>query len=66
MRAILAQMDLDDTLLGFDKMPVSWSPEEKQCKDCKALSQIHLHLSNQTLQDVLKEETTAALWLKLE
>ena len=36
MRAVLAQMDLDDALLGFDKMPASWTPEEKQCKDHKA------------------------------
>ena len=66
MRAILTQMDLEDTLLGFNKMPSSWSPEEKQRKDRKALSQIHLHLSNQILQDVLKEKTAAELWLKLE
>ena len=66
MRAVLAQMDLDDALLGFDKMPASWTQEEKQRKDRKALSQIHLHLSNQILQDVLKEKTAAALWLKLE
>jgi len=63
MRAILAQMDLDDALLGFEKMPQSWSIEGKQRKDCKALSQIHLYLSNQILQDVLKEKTTIALWL---
>jgi hypothetical protein len=30
------------------------------------LSQIHLHLSNNILQEVLKEKTIAALWLKLE
>ena len=47
MRAVLTQMDLDDALLGFDKMPEPWTPDEKQCKDHKALSQIHLHLSNQ-------------------
>lgn len=66
MRAVLAQMDLDDALLGFDKMPANWTTEEKQRKDRKALSQIHLHLSNNILQDVLKEKTAAALWLKLE
>ena len=66
MRAILAQMDLDDALLGFDKIPLSWTKEEKQCKDRKALSHIHLHLSNQILQDVLKEKTATALWLKLK
>ena len=49
MRAILAQMDLDDPLSGFDKMPSSWTKEDKQRKDRKALSNIHLHLSNQIL-----------------
>ena len=66
MCVILAQMDLDDALLGFDKMPLSWTKEEKQRKDRKALSHIHLHLSNQILQDVLKEKTATTLWLKLK
>ena len=66
MRIMLMQMDLDDTLLGFNKMPSLWTLEEKQCKDQKALSQIHLHLSNQILHDVLKEKTDVALWLKFE
>ena len=62
MHVILTQMDLDDAL----KMPQSWNIEEKHRKDHKVLSQIHLYLSNQILQDVLKEKTVAALWLKLE
>ncbi|PHU22059.1 F-box/LRR-repeat protein 17 [Capsicum chinense] len=66
MRAMLTQMDLDDALLGFEKMPSSWMDEDKRHKDWKALSQIHFHLSNQILQDVLKETTVVALWLKLE
>ena len=66
MSALLVWMDLDDVLLGLDKMSQSWTEEEKQRKDRKAISQIHLHLSNQILQDVLKEKTTDALWLKLE
>lgn len=66
MRAVLAQMDLDDALFGRDKMPAAWSDEEKERKDRKALSQIHLHLSNNILQEVLKETTAASLWLKLE
>ena len=66
MRAVLAQMDLDDALLRFDKMPSSLTQEEKQCKDRNTLSQIHLHMSKQILQDVLKEKTVVALWLKLE
>ncbi|KAI3691222.1 hypothetical protein L2E82_49442 [Cichorium intybus] len=66
MRAVLAQLDLDDALLGRDKMHASWSDEEKDRKDRKALSHIHLHLSNNILQEVMKESTAAALWLKLE
>ena len=59
-------MDLNDAILGIDSMPASWTSEEKQHRDRKALSQIHLHLSNNILQDVLKEKTTASLWTKLE
>ena len=49
MRAVLSQLDLDDALLGIDKMPATWSADEKQRKDHKALSQIYLHLSNNIL-----------------
>ena len=58
-------MNLDEALLGLDNMSSSLRKWEKECKDCKTLSQIHLHLLNQILQDVLKEKTTDALWLKL-
>lgn len=44
MRVVLAQMDLDDALEGFEKQPITWTADEKR-KDRKALSQIHLHLS---------------------
>lgn len=66
MRAVLTQMDLDDALYGIDKMPATLSQDEKLRKDRKCISQIHLHLSNSILQDVMKEKTAAALWLKLE
>src|SRR6266540_2201950 len=66
MRAVFAHTDLDDALDGFDSKPhASWSADEKK-KDRKALSQIHLHLSNNILQEVLQEKIVAALWLKLE
>ena len=58
MRTVLAQMDLDDALLGLDKMSSSWTEEEKQRKDHKSLFQ---HLSNQILQDVLKVKIVVAL-----
>ena len=43
---MLTRMDLNDALLGIDKMPSSLTKEEKEHKDRKALSQVHLHLSN--------------------
>ena len=59
-------MDLEEALLGSNKMLSSWTIEEKQKKDNKAMTRIHLHLLNDILQDVLKEKSTIALWLKLE
>ncbi|KAG8480261.1 hypothetical protein CXB51_024850 [Gossypium anomalum] len=59
-------MDLEDALLGIDKMPSTLTDEEKKRKDRKALTQLHLHLSNEILQDVMKEKTAAALWKRLE
>jgi hypothetical protein len=62
---VLSQTDLDDALDGFEKKDVkTWTDEEKR-KDRKALSHIHLHLSNNILQEVLAEMTVAVLWLKL-
>ncbi|KAG8501080.1 hypothetical protein CXB51_003194 [Gossypium anomalum] len=66
MQAVLAQMDLKDALLGIDKMHSTLTDEEKKRKDRKALTQIHLHLSNEILQDVVKEKTVVALWKRLE
>jgi hypothetical protein len=67
IRAILTQtLDLDDALDGFGKKPVaSWTEEEKR-KDRKAFSLIQLHLSNNILQEVLRQKSASALWLKLE
>jgi hypothetical protein len=66
MREVLSQTDLDDALDGFMKKDVkTWTDEEKR-KDRKVLSHVHLHLSNNILQEVPAEKTTAALWLKLE
>ncbi|KAG8472960.1 hypothetical protein CXB51_035039 [Gossypium anomalum] len=66
MQAVLAQMDLEDELLGIDKIPSTLTDEEKKRKDRKALTQLHLYLSNEILQDVMKEKTAAALWKRLE
>lgn len=40
--------------------------EEKQRKNRKILSNIHLYMPNSTLQVVLKHKSVVALWLKLE
>ena len=42
-------------------MSSSWMSEEKQHVDQKVISQIDLHLSNQILQDVLKEKATCIM-----
>jgi hypothetical protein len=66
MQAVLSQTDVDDALDGFRKKDVkTWTDEERR-KDHKALPHIHLHMSNNILQEVLTEKTAAALWLKLE
>jgi ribosomal protein S25 len=66
MQAVLEQADLYDALDKFgNKDSKLWSDDEKK-KDRKALSHIHLHLSKNILQEVLKEKAVAALWLKLE
>lgn len=54
------------TLFSIEKMSESWSFEEKRNKDNKALTQIHIYLSNNILQDGLREITIVGLWLKLE
>ena len=38
LRDFLIQMDLYKAFLGFEKMPASWTEEEKEMKDLKALS----------------------------
>ncbi|KAG8492943.1 hypothetical protein CXB51_010218 [Gossypium anomalum] len=59
-------MDLEEALLGVDKMPSTLTKEEKKREDRKALTQLRLHLSNKILQDMMKEKTTARLWKRLE
>ncbi|KAG8500580.1 hypothetical protein CXB51_002706 [Gossypium anomalum] len=66
MQEALAQIDLEDALLGIDKMLSTLTYEEKKCKDRKGLTQLYLYLSNEILQNVMKEKTTAALWKRLE
>jgi hypothetical protein len=49
MRAVLSQTDLDDALDGFGKKDVKTWTDEGRRKDRKALSHIHLYLSNNIL-----------------
>ncbi|KAG8481473.1 hypothetical protein CXB51_026205 [Gossypium anomalum] len=51
MQAVLTQMNLEDALLGIDKMYSTLTDEEKKRKDRK---------------DVKKEKTVAALWKRLK
>ncbi|MBA0642476.1 hypothetical protein Goklo_026855, partial [Gossypium klotzschianum] len=55
-------MNLEDALLGLDKIPSTLTNEEKKHKDRKDLAQLQLHLSNKILQDVLKEKTASHLY----
>ncbi|KAG8489688.1 hypothetical protein CXB51_017740 [Gossypium anomalum] len=64
MQTVLAQMDLEDVLLRIDKMPSTLTEEEKKHKDQKAFMQLHIYLSNEILQDVMKEKTATAIWAK--
>ncbi|KAG8483161.1 hypothetical protein CXB51_022138 [Gossypium anomalum] len=66
IQIVLAQMDLEDALVGVDKMPSTLMEEEEKCKDRNVLTQLHLHLSNEILQDMMKEKTAVALWAKLQ
>jgi hypothetical protein len=61
MQEVLSQTDLDVALDGFRKKDdKTWTDEERR-KDRKALSHIHLLLSNNILQEVLAEKTATAL-----
>lgn len=66
MRIILTHMDLDDVLLGVIQMPLNLIDEQNRRMDRKALLNIYLHPSNEILQNVQKEKTTAGQWLMLE
>ncbi|KAG8497012.1 hypothetical protein CXB51_008232 [Gossypium anomalum] len=66
MQVVPAQMDIEEALPGVDKMSSTLTEEEKKRKDRKALTQLHLYLSNKILQVVMKEKTAARLWKRLE
>lgn len=66
MRAILVQNGLSKALLGKEKKPATMTEDQFDEIDEKALSTVQLCLSNEVLREVVKETTTAGLWLKLE
>jgi hypothetical protein len=66
MRAMLAHHDLDGAREDFGKKEQKAWTLDKVRKDHKALSMIHLQLSNNVLQECWEEKSVATLWLKLE
>lgn len=66
MHVNVTSMNLEEALLGNEKMSNSWSLEEKRKKNIKALMQISLHLLNDILQNVLRKKIVNTSWLKLE
>ncbi|KAG8473064.1 hypothetical protein CXB51_035003 [Gossypium anomalum] len=61
IQAVLAQMDLEDALLGIDKMPSTLTDEEKKLRIERRSKGV-----NTITSDVMKEKTAAALWKRLE
>jgi len=66
MHAILVQQEVEDVLEGIEKLPKELSDQDKLKLDRKAMSTIRLSLSDEVLREVLKEETAASLWKRLE
>lgn len=63
MRVALIKNGLKKVL---DKKPTMISDEQWQDLDEKAMSAIQLCLTKEVLREIIHEETTAALWTKLE
>jgi hypothetical protein len=66
MRAVLTRDGMQKALLGkANKLP-SIKDDEFDYMDDKALSAIHLCLSNEVLRDVISKKILKGLWEKLE
>jgi gag-polypeptide of LTR copia-type len=65
MESILTSLELEESILGVNNITDKDDAEKKK-KDAKALAQVRLHLSNEILQQVIKEKTTKDLWERLE
>jgi hypothetical protein len=66
MKALLVQQGLFKALKGKDALPESLTEDEKEEILEKAHSVIQLCLNNEVLREVVEEDTTTNLWLKLE
>jgi hypothetical protein len=66
MKALLVQQGLSKVLKGKDALPESLTEDEKEEILKRAHSAIQLCLRNEVLREVVKEDTAANLWLKLE
>ena len=66
MRVVLTHNGLKKALDGKSKKPTSMTDEKWDDLDEKALSAIQLCLSKEVLREVASENTTVALWAKLE
>ena len=66
MIVILIQHGMKKALGGKSSKPVTMTNEQWNELDEKALSAIQLCFSEDILREVIKEETTSSLWLKLQ
>ena len=66
MKAILVQSGCHKALAGASKKSSRMTDDQWEKIDLKALSTIQLCFSNDVLREVVKETTSAGLWLELE
>ena len=66
MKTILVQSGCHKALEGASKKPWGMMDDKWEEIDLKALSEIHLSLSNEFLREVAKVTIVADLWLMLE
>lgn len=66
MRALLVQNGLEEALAGEEKMSETLKANEKKDILAKAHSALILSLGDKVLQEVSKETTAAAIWVRLE
>jgi len=65
MAAILSTLGIKDAIYGREEADADMTDKKWKEIDDKALSTIHLCLSDATLQEVLSETTAMGLWKNL-